>query len=686
MSADRLLETLRTTFGHSEFRQGQREIIQGILEGRDVIAVMATGSGKSLCYQLPALLTEGTTIVVSPLIALMKDQLDGLQANRIAAAAIHSGLPFAERRQAEFQLAAGNLRLVYAAPERLASPAFISSLARANIARLIVDEAHCISQWGHDFRPDYTRLGRLRSDLNVPVAAFTATATPDVREDIEGELGLRDPLVKITGFDRPNLTLSVGDCRGQQMKETALGEILSEVGPPGIIYVSTRKNAELWAAFLRFREIPAACYHAGLERTERRRTQERFLSGEIEVIAATNAFGMGVDKPDVRFVVHADLPGSVEAYYQEVGRAGRDGLASRCALLFSPADIRTQEFFLTGSNPTGDQFERAWKLLGQGLTSEEIEALENDAAARMASKTAARLLGRAAQAKGVPLGQGPPPVDLRARTEKARRDRRRLDLMLRYAFVRSCRKRFILDYFSGEPGPGSTEGCGSCDVCLDWSSGPSRELSDEENREVRIALSAVARLNGRFGAVRLAQVLTGSRARDIKGWGLDRIKTYGMLSHWSIERVKDLLSMLVDAGLLERLRIEGGRAAFVIGLTAMGRDVMRGQTRPRLPLPAASAPKPAAKSPVARSGPRLPADRNLLSGLKTWRLEESLRRGVPAYVVLHDKTLSQLASERPTDLDGLGRIHGLGPAKLKKYGAEIIEMIRSSHVSPEGCL
>ena len=664
---------LQQTFGHGSFRPGQRDLIDSVLAGRDVVAVMPTGSGKSLCYQLPAVLLEGTTIVVSPLIALMKDQLDGLRERGVPAAAIHSGLPAAARSSAQAELAAGRLRMVYIAPERLSNRGFRAALARTRVSRLVIDEAHCISQWGHDFRPDYMRLGGLRSELGVPVAAFTATATPEVRADIVRQLNLKDAVELVAGFERPNLTLMVEFCRNRAEKAKSLERILEKVGPPGIVYVATRKNAEAWTDFLRARGLEAETYHGGLGDLERRRAQDRFLSGKVPVIAATNAFGMGVDKADIRFVAHADLPGSVEAYYQEVGRAGRDGLPARCSLLFSPADMRTQEFFLEGSNPTANVFRRVWQLLGEGATDETIEMhAASDAAQGMAAVTAARLLRRAAEARSMRLGEGEPPVDMTVRAEKARRDRERLDTMMRYANGRGCRTRFIYDYFAGSARGGVAPRCGTCDVCLGWQKVATRPPTDEEYLRVRIALSAVARLSGRFGAVRIAQVLVGSRAKEVLNWRLDRIPTYGKLEALSLDQTKELLHLLADSGLVERRTLEGGKpGAFVLSLSKEGRSVMKGEARPELPLP------PPPRSHSVRSFQSKPADEDLQAHLKAWRLEESQKQGVPAYVIFPDKTIAAIATSLPSDPNALLSIKGVGPAKLEKYGKTVLDIVRA---------
>ncbi|MEM9290879.1 MAG: ATP-dependent DNA helicase RecQ [Acidobacteriota bacterium] len=693
--SEALHQALAERFGHSSFRPGQEEAARAILEGRDVVAVMPTGAGKSLCYQLPALLLEGTTVVISPLIALMKDQVDALVARGIAAAAIHSGLGAGEKSAIRQRLARGELRLIYIAPERLSNSAFRAALLRSGVARLVIDEAHCISQWGHDFRPDYRRLGALREALDVPVGAFTATATPDVRQDIQRQLGLHAPLELVTGFERPNLTLAVEECRSQQAKARELARVIAEVGTPGIVYASTRKGVELWGALLAELGLRSACYHAGMGAEERRAVQDAFLQGNLQAIAATNAFGMGIDKADIRFVVHADLPGSVEAYYQEAGRAGRDGQPARCVLLYTPNDIRTQEFFLRGSNPDPMLLRTVWQQLGHGLGDSEIEDLAGrDSARRMAAATAARLLRQGAETKGAPPGRGDLPLDLHQLREKERRDRQRLDAMVSYATMDFCRGISVYRYFatgaiSASLGEAAEEGCGSCDVCLGWHQARTRDLTEEEHQQARIALSGVARLDARFGVERIAQMLTGSRAKPILRFGLHRLPTYGKLGELTLPQTKELLSALTSAKLLRRQPIQGGPSgAFVLALTPQGREVMHDRARVPLALPSKE-PSPAAPPPGRTSqrpppAPELRAPASadfeaphaeLLQRLREWRTQRAKERGVPAYVILTNRSLEALAVERPLHAEALLAIPGIGPAKLESYGEELLSLV-----------
>jgi ATP-dependent DNA helicase RecQ len=385
---DRCLEVLKERFHFPGFREGQEEIIRTLLSGRDAVVVMPTGSGKSLCYQLPALLLDGVTLVVSPLIALMKDQVDGLEANRIPATFINSQLVPSEQAQRLREVLAGRFKLVYIAPERFRNQGFMQGIRSCPIGMVAVDEAHCVSEWGHDFRPDYLRLKEAIGTLGrPPVVALTATATPEVRRDIILQLGLRKPASFVAGFDRPNLRLQVVMAGGEDKKIAAIHSLLREGFQCGIIYAATRKNVEAVTQALMALGYRIEGYHAGMEMERRRAVQDRFMDGTLPIVAATNAFGMGIDRADLRFVVHYDIPGSIEAYYQEVGRAGRDGKAATCLLLFNYADTFTQEFFIDGSYPPREMVEEVYRILCAAGT-DEIEITHKGLAGRLQNTNA----------------------------------------------------------------------------------------------------------------------------------------------------------------------------------------------------------------------------------------------------------------------------------------------------------
>ncbi len=383
---DKARDALQQFFGFTDFREGQADVIETVLAGQDAVVVMPTGGGKSLCYQLPALIMDGVAMVVSPLIALMKDQVDQLSSRGIPSTFINSSISLREINERLSGVRMNRYRLLYVAPERFRSESFIQAIAEVKIRLFAVDEAHCISHWGHDFRPDYLRLKQAVELLGRPqVIALTATATPQVRADIVAQLGLTESKVFVAGFDRPNLALRVVHTKTEKDKLAILKRLIADSTGSGIIYTSTRKAAEQIAARLQMSDLRADVYHGGMEESERTRAQDRFMSGESQAIVATNAFGMGIDKSDIRFVAHFHIPGSVEAYYQEVGRAGRDSLPAECVLLFNYADTRTQQFFIDGSHPSPELIARVYETIAS-FGTEKVELSAREIAERLRMK------------------------------------------------------------------------------------------------------------------------------------------------------------------------------------------------------------------------------------------------------------------------------------------------------------
>jgi ATP-dependent DNA helicase RecQ len=485
---ERLAGILSRWWGFESLRPLQADAIRAALAGRDSLVVMPTGGGKSLCYQLPPLVGDTTDVVVSPLVALMKDQVDALESIGYPAAAIHSGLEPDERRRIRDRLAAGDLRLLFTAPERLVNSGLLDLLAQVGVRRFSIDEAHCISQWGHDFRPEYRQLALLRERFpTASVHAFTATATPRVRDDIVSQLALKEPEVLVGTFDRPNLVYRVVP-RTDRVAQT-LAVLGRHAGAASIVYCISRKETERLAARLAAEGILARPYHAGLEARERHRTQEAFARETIDVVVATVAFGMGIDRSDVRLVLHTSLPKSLEAYQQETGRAGRDGLAAECVLLYSSADVFSWEALVRKSAEESD--------------------LEADEAARLV----------AAQVE-------------------------HLHAMRRYAQAARCRHAALSEYFGQAYGPVA---CGACDVCLDETA----NLPDSTVTAQKI-LSCVARAGERFGVRHICEVLRGARTDGVVRHGHDRLSTFGLLSAVDQRTAENLVHQLLDQELLAR--------------------------------------------------------------------------------------------------------------------------------------
>lgn len=483
-------EILKRYFGHSEFRPGQGEVIDHILSGQDCLGVMPTGAGKSMCYQIPALMLGGTTIVISPLISLMKDQVEGLQQSGVSAACINSSLSTAEYFSVLDRASAGEYSIIYVAPERLSTENFLEMCRNITIPLVAVDEAHCVSHWGQDFRPSYLKIAEFVQSLpKRPVlAAFTATATDIVKRDIVKILGLFQPFAVTTGFDRANLYFEVRPTEQKHKDGVLLGIVRELNGRSGIVYCSTRKNVEAVCAFLRLNGVNARCYHAGLPDDERRAAQEDFIYDRCSVMVATNAFGMGIDKSDVALVVHYNMPKDLESYYQEAGRAGRDGGPARCILLYSKGDVRTAEFLIDHGHEDSE------------LAPEEVEEIR-------------------------------------------RRDRERLKQMTFYSTTTRCLRHFILSYF-GEESSLHCGHCGNCDAEMD-----TLDITVEAQK----VLSCIFRMKQRGrsgGKILISEILCGSESDKIIENGYDTLSTYGIMKEYTQNYVRELIDHLEEQGFI----------------------------------------------------------------------------------------------------------------------------------------
>ena len=604
-----MLQTLKTYFGYDSFRPLQREIIEHILSLKDTVVLMPTGGGKSICYQLPALLMDGVTIVVSPLISLMKDQVESLQANGIAARALNSNNNETENLMLRRECTQGKIKILYISPERLLLE-MNYLLKEIKIALFAIDEAHCISQWGHDFRPEYTQLSALREQFpNVPIVALTATADKITRQDIIQQLALKDPQIFLSSFDRPNLSLDVR--RGYQQKEKTrviLEFIFKRPHECGIIYCMSRDKTEKVAAMLIRHGIKATVYHAGLSASARDKAQEDFINDRVQVVCATIAFGMGIDKSNVRWVIHYNLPKSIESFYQEIGRAGRDGVKSDTLLFYSMGDLVMLSKFAIDSGQQAINLEK-------------------------------------------------------------------LNRMQQYAESDICRRRILLNYF----GEIMDKDCGNCDVCRN----PPERF--DGTIIVQKALSAIMRTNQQIGTRALIAILRGNFFEEITEKGYDKLKTFGAGRDIPQRDWQDYLLQMLNMGYFEIAYNENNH----LKVTTAGAKVLYGHEKAMLVVIKREEKtiKPSKTTRKKEPGNKIlfkeqaqlsveEVDHMLFEELRATRKDLADQQGIPAYIVLSDKTLHLLAIQRPKTLEEFGMVNGIGEYKKEKYGKYFIEIIR----------
>ena len=600
-----LQNILKTYFGYDEFRNGQDKLIESIIKGRDALGIMPTGGGKSICYQLPAIALDGITIVISPLISLMKDQVDSLNELGINAAFINSTLDNGEFLQILEGIRGNSYKIVYVAPERLNTDSFINLVKDIRISLVAVDEAHCISQWGHDFRPSYLEIPRFINSLKQrpAVAAFTATATKEIIKEIKRLIGLRNPIEVTTGFDRPNLYYQVLKVSN---KSKFLIEYLNDnfKTESGIVYCATRKSVESLVKILNDKGFSAVGYHGGMNSEERQNNQDEFILGNKRLIVATNAFGMGIDKPDVRFVIHYNMPKNMEAYYQEAGRAGRDGEKSDCILLYSASDIVKQKLMIQNDDIDPKRQEMLYK---------------------------------------------------------------NLQYLVNYCNTNDCLRNQILNYFDEDS---ANDKCKNCSNCID-----SSEMIDI-TLEAQKILSCIYRVNQRYGANMVIQVLRGSKNKKVLEARLDNVSTYGIMKEYSDSAISEIIMTLVSSGYIHMTHDKYP----VLKLTSKSADVLSGKTKLHHKKHLLQKKDEKEKASKSIKGGNIDFDIELFEKLKQYRYKIAQEKGLPPYVIFHDIALKEMAAYLPVNKESFLEIKGVGEKKYENYGEGFIDIIREAKI------